>query len=66
MAGLEYGKRTALVVNDADKELWGIVSDVPRLTGPWPYVCAILNVLLPGFGTMLASCVADTASWSKT
>lgn len=60
LQGIEYGKRAAFIVNDADKELWGIVSDVPRLHGVWPYICAILNVVLPGSGTMLASCVADT------
>ena len=64
--GVEYTKRAAFLVNEADKELWSIVSDVPRLQGVWPYVCAILNVVLPGAGTMLASCVADTTSWSKT
>ena len=66
LQGIEYGKRAAFNVNDADKELWGIVADVPRLHGVWPYICAILNVVLPGSGTMLASCVADTQSWSKT
>ena len=63
---MEYTKRAAFLVNEADKELWSIVSDVPRLTEVWPYICAILNVVLPGAGTMLASCVADTTSWSKT
>ena len=66
LQGIEYTKRAAFLVNEADKELWSIVSDVPRLTGIWPYICAILNVVLPGAGTMLASCVADTTSWSKT
>ena len=64
--GLEYTKRVALIVNEADKELWMIVSNVPLLTGPWPYICAILNVVLPGSGTMLAACITESTSWSKT
>ena len=64
--GLEYGKRVALLVDDADRERWNIITDVPLLAGPWPYICAILNVVLPGSGTMLAACIADSPSWSKT
>ena len=53
-------------MNEADRELWGIVSAVPILAGPWPYICAILNVVLPGAGSMLATCMEGGASWSKT
>lgn len=62
----EYAKRSVTVLNPADVELWSIVSDVPRLQGVWPYVCAILNVVLPGVGTMIAACIGYTLSWSKT
>ena len=54
-----------MLTSDADKELWGLVTDVPRLSGVWPYLCAILNVGLAGTGTMLAGCLAE-GSWSKT
>ena len=62
----EYAKRSVTVLNPSDVELWNIVSDVPRLQGVWPYVCAILNVVLPGVGTMIAACVGYSLSWSKT
>ena len=61
----EYVKRVGMMTSDADKELWGLVSDVPRLSGAWPYICAVLNVFLAGTGTMLAGCLAE-GSWSKT
>ena len=64
-ATTEYMKRVGMMTSDADKELWGLVADVPRLTGVWPYLCAILNVGLAGTGTMLAGCLAD-GGWSKT
>ena len=66
LQGIDYAKEKALVVSEKDKELWEIVQDVPRLGGVWPYICAILNVVLPGSGTMLAACLTDDTSWSKT
>ena len=62
---IAYGREKALIVSDSDKELWEIICDVPRLGGVWPYICCILNVVLPGSGTMLAACMADATSWSK-
>ena len=49
-----------------DAELWSLIVDVPRLTGVFPYVCCILNVILPGTGTMISSCAGYQQSWSKT
>ena len=62
---VEYGKRVAGITNQADKELWGLVTEVPRLTFIWPYVCAVLNVALSGSGTVLAGCLQD-GGWNKT
>ena len=63
--GVEYIKRVGVVTNEADRELWGLVVDVPRLSSVWPYVCAILNVGLAGSGTILAGCLMD-GGWNKT
>ena len=63
--GVEYIKRVGAVTNEADRELWGLIVDVPRLNSIWPYVCAILNVGLAGSGTILAGCLCDSG-WSKT
>ena len=64
--GIEYGKRSITMYRPEDKELWDLIYDVPRLLGVWPYICCILNVMLPGTGTMISSCVGYTTSWSKT
>eukprot|EP00354_Favella_ehrenbergii_P010487 CAMPEP_0170457302 /NCGR_PEP_ID=MMETSP0123-20130129/4641_1 /TAXON_ID=182087 /ORGANISM="Favella ehrenbergii, Strain Fehren 1" /LENGTH=54 /DNA_ID=CAMNT_0010721053 /DNA_START=183 /DNA_END=347 /DNA_ORIENTATION=+ len=53
------------MVRPQDVELWEIVSDVPRLVGAWPYVVAVLCVVLPGSGTMLAACAGYSPAWSK-
>ena len=43
-----------------------MVVNVPRLTGVWPYLCFMLNIILPGVGTMISSCVGYPGAWSKT
>ena len=63
---MDYGKRVAFTANDADRELWKILVDVPRLKGAMIWVCALFNVGLPGSGTMIAACVGEPNVWSKT
>ena len=50
---------------EADIRAWELVTDVPELNNIWAYVCLILNVLIPGTGTMLCSCLGD-ANLNKT
>ena len=44
--------------------MWALITDVPKLKTPWQYVCFLLNVIIPGSGTMIASCFGE--KWSKT
>ena len=46
-------------------ELWEIVSDVPKLKGAWPYIVAVLCIVIPGSGTMVAACAGYSPAWSK-
>ena len=62
----EYAKNVAGMYRKEDKELWDLMVNVPRLSGPWPYICFILNIILPGTGTMISSCVGYQGAWSKT
>mmetsp|Transcript_24859 Transcript_24859/g.18799 ORF Transcript_24859/g.18799 Transcript_24859/m.18799 type:complete len:86 (-) Transcript_24859:79-336(-) len=34
------------------------------MKSPWQYICFILNVIIPGSGTMISSCYEG--HWSKT
>ena len=49
-----------------DAELWDLITSIPRLPGVWPYVCFVLNILIPGIGTMICSCVGFPEKYSKT
>ena len=55
----DHFNRKVMVVDDLDRQVWALVSDVPYLTKPMAIIAAILNFLLPGFGTWLAACSAD-------
>jgi hypothetical protein len=35
-------------VDEKDKEVWRLLTDVPKVGTPWQYLCFILNVILPG------------------
>ena len=62
----EYSKGVATKINIQDEQMWALISDVPMTEQPYPLLCAILNIIVPGTGTILATCVADDESWSKT
>ena len=42
-----------------DVRAWELISDVPLLNANFSYGIAFLNVIFPGVGTMLASCLGD-------
>ena len=52
-------QQKVMVVDNIDKQVWLLVSDVPYVSKPVAIIAAILNFLLPGFGTVLAACMAS-------
>ena len=59
----EHMKQKVMVVNDTDREVLKLVLNVPVLQVPVAIICAVLNLITPGFGTILAACSAeDTVS----
>ena len=46
--------------------MWALISDVPLCPQPYPLLCAVMNVIAPGTGTILSTCFAEDESWSKT
>ena len=39
---------------------------MPRLSGLWVIVCAVLNVGVAGSGTIISALIADSSGWNKT
>ena len=52
-------------ISNEDLRVWELCSDVPALGNIWAYICFILNVFVPGVGTMLCGCLGD-ANMNKT
>ena len=48
-----------LKVDEVDIQMWEMATNVPRLSKEKAFGCVVLNVLIPGFGTILAACLAD-------
>ena len=53
-----------MVVDEIDRQVWQLISNVPRVNKYVSVAVAVINLLFPGFGTMIASC-ASTESVSK-
>ena len=47
-----------MVLDDVDKQVWDLVTNVPFVSKPVAIVSAVLNVFLPGFGTLFAACAS--------
>ena len=45
-----------MIVDDQDRQIWEMMTNVPLVTKPVAIISAILNLILPGFGTVLAAC----------
>ena len=52
-------------MNDEDKYFFEICTNVPKVSKMVSIICLILNLILPGSGTLLAACVAQTETVSK-
>ena len=61
----EYMQQKVIKVGDNDKEIWRLISDVPKLNKVLAVVFAIINLILPGFGTMFAACFTQEQEVSK-
>ena len=45
-----------MVVDEKDKQLWALITDVPLVSKPIAVVSALLNLIIPGLGTLVAAC----------
>ena len=45
---VKFMRERVIDIDENDRRVWEIITDVPALKGPWQYVCFILNVLIPG------------------
>ena len=64
--GIQAAKRGITNISDADRRVWELVSDVPKLNLLKAYGCAIANVIFSGLGTIVSSFLGDEPGVNKT
>ena len=52
-------KNKVLIIDDSDRHIYELLTNVPRLDIKVAGVCTVLNFFLPGFGTLVAACAAS-------
>ena len=55
---VKFMKERVIDIDENDRRVWEIITDVPALKAPWQYVCFILNVLIPGKLCKIFNCQA--------
>jgi len=58
-SGIQYIKSNATTISQSDMRVWELVTDVPAMSVPHAYGCAVFNVLIAGGGTMLSAYLGD-------
>ena len=46
-------------MDDVDKQVFEMCTNVPHVSKPIAAVCVLLNLIFPGFGTLVAACAAQ-------
>lgn len=59
-------EKKILVRNQDDDLIWEKLKNVPKLSKPIAIFCAVINIILPGTGTVVAACMTDEETVSKT
>ena len=49
-----------------DQLFFNYICDVPLLTKNYAYLCAIMNLVVPGLGTIVGACASISPTVSKT
>ncbi len=63
--GTDHMRTKVMIVDDSDKKVWELISNVPYISKPLAIVQALLNLVFPGVGTMIMAC-SSSESVSKT
>lgn len=45
---MKFMKESVIAIDEKDRQVWLLITDVPKMKAPWQYICFILNVIIPG------------------
>ena len=55
----EHFQNKVMVVDDVDKQIWELVTNVPLVNKHVAIGCGVVNLIFPGIGTIIAACSAQ-------
>ena len=55
-----------MTISEPDMKAWQLLTDVPEVHNILSYIVLAINVIVPGSGTMLAACIAESHMANKT
>ena len=57
----DFLTQKVMPLDDTDRDIWEIISHntIPRLNKVLAVICAFLNLIFPGLGTLVAACAAS-------
>lgn len=58
-SAIEYTRKNATAISDADRRVWELITDVPKLHWILAYALAITNFFFSGVGTMVSAFLGD-------
>ena len=64
--GIQAAKKGITTISDADRRVWELVSDVPKLSLLKAYGCGLANVIFSGVGTIASSFWGEEPGVNKT
>lgn len=59
-------QKKIMVRNQDDDIVWDKIKNVPKLSKPLAIFCGVINIILPGSGTITAACMTPDDKVSKT
>ena len=45
---MKFMKENVIAIDEKDKQVWQLITDVPKVKTPFQYICFLLNVIIPG------------------
>ncbi len=64
--GIQAAKKGITTISDADRRVWELVSDVPKLSLLKAYGCGLVNFIFSGVGTIASSFLGEEPGVNKT
>ena len=50
---MDFMRNKLMAIDDKDRQVWELITDVPKLSMLWAVACFIVNIIVPGKAAFL-------------